>query len=481
MFRELDMDILVKLRGRNGTFEGSWIIRRGQQWVVIGPNGAGKTFLALLISGELPPVGVELTVAEEIEESISLVTFSQQEFLASKSWLQARWHAGIDTPSETVREFLSYEGVNDINPFEIRENDASEQRAFSLKRSKTLTLLGLAPLLRRPTMQLSNGEIRKLLLARALLQSPSLMILDDPFAGLDVNTRKLLHQVIVALAAEGLPMIVTVRRPDEIPPSTTHILSLKQMQIVDKRRYTPKKRRINPGTSAANTHVCCEMASAKEPVVEMRNVTIRYGSQVVIDKLNWTVRRGEKWLLKGPNGSGKTTLFSLITGDNPRAYAYDISVFGHPRRPGIPLFEIRRRIGHVSPEIQCHFDTDMSSLDAALSGRIGKDGESVPIRRTDRQSAAKLLTQMGLGTGIHKPLFELSPGQIRLVLIARALLPNPELLLLDEPCLNLDTPSRRLVLKMLARLLKSNKTQSIILTAHHPDDVPRGISHILSI
>jgi len=330
-------------------------------------------------------------------------------------------------------------------------------------------------------MQLSNGEIRKLLLARALLRSPSLLILDDPFAGLDVRTRKLLHQVIAALAEEDLPMIVTVRRPDEIPPSTTHILSLKRMRIVDKRRYTVKKRDISSGAAAANTHVCRESPSPKKPVVEMRDVTIRYGRQAVIDNLNWTVRQGEKWLLKGPNGSGKTTLFSLITGDNPRAYACDISVFGHPRRTGESLFEIRRRIGHVSPEIQCHFDTDMSSLDAALSGRIGKDGERAPIGRADRHSAKELLTRMGLSTEIHRPLFELSAGQIRLVLVARALLPNPELLLLDEPCLNLDTPSRRLVLKMLAHLLRSNTRQSVILSAQPPDDVPRGISHILSI
>ena len=130
------METLVRLLGKDGEFEGSWIIRPGQQWVVMGPNGAGKTFLALLISGELPPVGVDLTVAEDIEENVGLMTFSQQEFLASKSWLQARWHAGIDTPSETVREFLSYEGVNDINPYEIRENDAAARRKFSLRRSK---------------------------------------------------------------------------------------------------------------------------------------------------------------------------------------------------------------------------------------------------------------------------------------------------------------------------------------------------------
>jgi molybdate transport system ATP-binding protein len=475
------MDALVRLRGGSGRFEGSWTVRRGQQWVVMGPNGAGKTFLALLISGAIPPIGMELTVAEEIEPNVGLVTFSQQELLALKSWLQARWHSGIDTPSETVREYLSYEAVHDINPFEVRAHDAAERRAFSSKRSKTAALLGLTPLLKQPILRLSNGETRKLLLARALLKSPALLILDDPFAGLDAGARETLHQIITALAADGLPMIVTVRRPDEIPPSTTHILSLKRMRIAGRRRHAPAKIPAASDAGIADNDPSGETDAHEESVVQLRNVTIRYGRRVVIDRLSWTVRRGEKWLLKGPNGSGKTTLLSLITGDHPGAYAHDIRVFGRPRRPGESVFEIRRRIGHVSPEIQCHFDTRRTSLDAALSGRVGKYGGHVPIRRADRQSAAELLARMGLSAEIHTPLYQLSPGQMRLVLIARALLPEPELLLLDEPCLNLDTASRRLVLEMLARLLKTNKTQSVILTAHHPGDVPRGIRHILSL
>jgi len=167
------MDALVRLRGTTGAFRGSWTIRRGQQWAVRGPNGGGKTCLALLISGGVPPVGIDLALAEEVEENAGIVTFAQQESLASKSWLQARWHSGIDGPPETVREFLSYETVNGIHPFEVRDDDSAARRAFSALRSKTMDLLGLKPLLKRPVLALSNGEVRKLLLARALLGSPS--------------------------------------------------------------------------------------------------------------------------------------------------------------------------------------------------------------------------------------------------------------------------------------------------------------------
>ncbi len=475
------MDALVRLRGTTGAFQGSWIIRRGQQWAVQGPNGGGKTYLALLISGGIPPVGIDLALAEDIEENVGIVTFAQQELLASKSWLQARWHSGIGTPSETVREFLSYETVNDIHPFAVRDDDSAARRAFLVLRSKTVDGMDLKPLFKHPVQALSNGEIRKLLLARALLKSPSLLILDDPFAGLDPNARRRLHEVIAELAAEGLPMIVTVRRVSEIPPSTTHVLSVSGMRVVGKRRYAPKIGAADSGAGALHARIERDTSGTLEPVVEMRNVTIRYGGRTVLDRLNWSVGRGEKWLLRGPNGSGKTTLFSLITGDNPGAYACDIRIFGRPRRPGESIFEIRRRIGHVSPEIQCHFDAGMSALDAALSGRTNRYGERLPTRRSDRQAAVELLSRMGLGAEIHKPLLELSPGQRRMVLIARAMLPGPELLLLDEPCLNLDISSRRFVLKMLARMLKFDAEQSVILTAHNPDDIPSGIWKVLSL
>ena len=186
-------------------------------------------------------------------------------------------------------------------------------------------------------------------------KSPGLLVLDDPFAGLDVDARANLQDALARLAAEGLPMILMVRRADEIPSFATHMLVLKDMRIARRRRLHKKNAKKKPrhfplSLQAANA------APSGQPIIEMRDVTVRYGRRVVLDRLNWTVRRGERWLLTGPNGSGKTTLLSLITGDNPTAYAHDIRVFGHARGPGQSIWSVRRRIGHVSTEIQCHFD-----------------------------------------------------------------------------------------------------------------------------
>jgi molybdate transport system ATP-binding protein len=188
-----------------------------------------------------------------------------------------------------------------------------------------------------------------------------------------------------------------------------------------------------------------------EPIVEFHDVTVRYGRRTVLDRLDWTVRAGERWLVVGPNGSGKTTLLSLITGDNPAAYATDVRVFGHPREPGESLWPIRRRIGQVSPELQCFFDPSVGVLEAVLSGRFNDSGGALRPTRAVRAEARGWLVELGLGDAERARFGELSAGLQRLVLLARALLPHPDLLLLDEPCLNLDEASRRRVLSTLGR------------------------------
>ena len=216
-------------------------------------------------------------------------------------------------------------------------------------------------------------------------------------------------------------------------------------------------------------------------MVEIRNLTIRYGKRTLLHRLDWVVRKGERWLLTGANGSGKTTLLSLITGDNPAAYGHDIRVFGHPRAPGRSIWAIRKHIGQVSPEIHCHFDTSMSVLDAVLSGRFDDDGGIRPARTADRKAAWTLLAEMGLTEDARRPLRSLSPGRQRLVLTARAILPKPKLLILDEPCQNLDVAARKMLLQMLSKLLRKHVIETAILTAHHPEDVPRGFSQLLCL
>jgi molybdate transport system ATP-binding protein len=485
---------VFELRGKPDAafFAGaSWRFRRGEQWIVTGPNGSGKSRLAALLAGEIPARGVEIAFGEGVEDRVALVTFAQQREQAAHGWLQSRWHWQDAGDAVTVRRFLSYDAVNEINPFEIRGAERAERRAFALRLRTVAGLFDLAPLRSRLTVQLSNGEMRRVLLARALLKRPALLVLDDPFAGLDPAMRERLKTALDRLARDGLPMVLMVRHGDEVPGCATHRLTLKEGLKFGSSKVLKLKKPENP-VSSMECPISKDGPTLALPhfrtlellpplVIELRNVTVRYGRRVVLDKLNWIVRAGERWLVAGPNGSGKTTLLSLITGDNPAAYANDVRVFGRSRVVGESLWPVRRRIGQVSPELQCYFDDALPCLDAVLSGRVDDQGELPRPTRAARAAAREWLRRFGLEGTERTPFGALSAGRQRLVLLARAMLPEPELLLLDEPCLNLDGASRRLVLGVLERLLKVRKTETVVCVAHRPDDVPRGFTRTLRL
>jgi len=477
-----------------GLFAGkAWRFRRGQQWAVMGPNGSGKSYLAALLAGEAPLRGVQLQFGEGVEDRVALASFAQQQEQAAHGWLQARWHWMDDDEALSVRAFLSYERVNDINPFEVLGGEAGERRAFARGLREASEIFRLKPLFGRCLAQLSNGEMRRVLLARALLKAPALLVLDDPFAGLDPEMRVRLQGALDRLAEQGLPLVLMLRHVDEIPSCVTHLLTLKDGRIEGQRRLLRRSsgrsahgsvRPPHAGAADRGRHggrASARVVGTGERVIELHNVTVRYGRRVVLNKLDWTVRAGERWLVAGPNGSGKTTLLSLITGDNPAAYANDVRVFGRAREPGESLWAIRCRIGQVSPEIQCFFDSGMSCLEAVLSGRFNREGNPMRATREAREAARDWLRTLGL-EGTEKTAFgALSAGNQRLVLLARAMLPQPDLLLLDEPCLNLDVASRRLVLGVLERLLRVRRDEAVICVAHRPDDVPRGFNQVLRL
>ncbi|MBP5320395.1 MAG: ATP-binding cassette domain-containing protein [Kiritimatiellae bacterium] len=446
----------------------------------MGPNGSGKSLLAAILADELPPRGVSITWRADVEGRVAMMSFSQQREQASTSWLQSRWHDLEEVEERRVADFLSYESVNGINPFEIREGDGAERRAFAARRKRWIARFRLGALLNHRLPQLSNGETRRFLLARTLLKDPKLLVLDDPFAGLDGAMREDLRSILNGLAAEGLGMVLMVRDESEIPACATHLLRLKALRF---QRKGPLPERVGRGGGAACWPITPQPVDpCRPPVVAFRKLTIRYGRRFLFDGLDWVVRQGERWLVVGPNGSGKTTLLSLITGDNPRAYGADLEVFGQAREPGGSLWAIRSRIGQVSPEIQCYFDgrvTLPAALFAEVCDRYGK-----PLRMTAARLAAaeRCLKELGISPARFGWRFDrLSAGEQRLVLLARALVTRPDLLLLDEPCLNLDAATRNRVLRVFEKVLADHPRMTVIYIAHRPGNVPRGLGHLLEL
>ena len=397
----------------------TWRFAPGTCRALVGTDGAAKSRICRMVAGEEPlPRGMSVELAEGMEGRVRLVSFAQQRAAAQKGgFLQARYHSLVDDagPGDTVADVLSFNRVFDVNPFEVGRSRRNERRAYAAARRQIAPLFRLDELKDRPFLALSNGETRRVLLARALLANPALLVLDDPCAGLDPARRDELKALLDELAAQGMALLVAVRHEDEIPSCVEEVVAMGGERRGERPR--PGKRPAVPGRDARLGPV----------VVELRDIRIAFGRRKLFDGFSWTVRRGERWVLCGPNGSGKTTLLSLITGDNPLAYANDVTVFGIRRGPGAELAKVRRRIGMVSPEQQAYLGLDADEL------------------------------------------------------LAAALRKKPDLLLLDEPCLNLDAAAALRLRARVARYLSAHPSCTAICVAHRPDDVPPGFARRLDL
>ena len=331
---------------------------------------------------------------EDLSGRIAAVSFAQHSALAQQvGWLQARWHEDGEL---TVTQFLSYDSVWEVNPFEVDARRPMTRKAFAQLRERTFRLLDLRRLARRACLALSNGEMRRVLLARALLKAPEMLILDDPAAGLDPVQREKLKNIIRALCRRRMAVAMSYRHADEVPGAD----SVKQ-------RIAPLPVRRNGGAS-----------SASRPMFEISGLTLAVGGRKLFDNFSWTVREGERWVLRGENGSGKSTLLSLVSGDNPFAYACDIKVFGKTRGKGVALADVRRRIGMAGAEMQAY---------------------------------------------LGKPPMEL---------LDEALLPGHDLLLLDEPFMNMSARDCALAKRKLSGYLRQHPSVAAILVSHRQDDIP---------
>jgi molybdate transport system ATP-binding protein len=221
----------------------------------------------------------------------------------------------------------------------------------------------------------------------------------------------------------------------------------------------------------------------KRPAFELarlRNATVRYGDTVILRNINWTVRAGESWALLGPNGSGKTTLLSLILGDNPQVYTNDIVVFGRPRGGGESVWEIKKHIGWVSPELHLHFNDSATCFEVVASGFYDTVGLFQPPTARQRTAARRCLARFQLLEFARAPLFSLSAGLQRMVLLARALVKRPRLLILDEPCQGLDSAHRNSFVRAVDALIRA-RAATIIYVTHRPDEIPPSIHHVLRL
>jgi len=468
----------------------NWIFHWHEHWAIVGANGSGKSLFADVLRNRLPLVYGDLVYHFPpppgliCEEAIGHVSFEERKAELRGTVVQSRWNSFDAEQGTTVRDYFSYERVMEINPFDVSRSHKAARLQFARRMGRAVRLFRLSGLHDRKLLTLSNGERQRVELARALCHPLKLLILDEPYIGLDAATRAHFHEALEHLMSTPVRVLLLTTRIEDLPAHITHLLCVRDCRVVEAGPCRPQQLgqgrvrqrpvRIGRACKPANPSTSCW---DRHPIIRLRNVTVRYGSTIILRDLNWTVYAGDSWALLGPNGSGKSTLLSLISGDNPQAYMNEVEVFGKRRGSGESIWELKKLIGWVSPELQLHFSERINCFDAVASGFRETIGLFKRLTPSQRATTRRWLRRFHLLVFAQTPLFALSAGLQRMVLLARALVKSPRLLLLDEPCQGLDEAHRNLIIETVDGLIRSGSITAIYVT-HRLEEIPPSIRQV---
>jgi molybdate transport system ATP-binding protein len=497
----------VRLGGARVLSSVSFALREGESWALLGPNGSGKSTLLRLLRGEVWPhhEGGGRRVfhldgaAEEspigVRERIGLVSAELQQEYVRRDWaLRAEavvrsgftdsvWPPEAATPAQTARI------------------------------AEVLATLGIAHLADRSVLELSSGEARRVLLARALAARPRLLFLDEPCHGLDAAARESFLGLVSQVVREGTPIVLATHRHDELVPEITKVAVMHggrilaqggREEVLHRHRARPppfdsaalrsgrtEEEGPAPGDgrparaqeedpfalSVGAKRRSRSALTAPRPLVSIEHADVRVDGRTVLHDLSWHVREGESWAVVGPNGAGKSTLLRLVVGDEQAMPGGKVRRLELGERASV--WEVKARVGIVSPELQARHRMDLVVDDVVASGFTASIGLDAPPSAAERARAAACLARAGVEHLAGRHIHALSYGELRKVLLARALVQDPELLVLDEPADGLDPESRASVLDTVQRLCESGT--HLVLVTHHEEDLVPAIDHVLEL
>lgn len=450
----------------------NWTIEEGQQWAVIGPNGAGKTLIADILQRKFALKEGEVTFGYEGSVSclVKSIAFKDIYSLADcrNSYYQQRWHSTETEDVPTIEDLLSEDaGSEDFH--------------------KALSLFGIEEFLPKKLIFLSSGELRKFLIVRTLLKRPRVLILDNPFIGLDASSRDVLIEMLSQMAKlKSVQVILLLSNPNDIPEMITHILPVKQRRCLpvcrrdDFLRKTeliadmfPSEGKNNPLLGAPFSLPVKEQEapSCHEVTFRMEQVSIKYGSRTILKELDWEVKNGEKWALYGPNGAGKSTLLSLIYADNPQSYANTLYLFDRKRGSGESIWDIKKRIGYVSPEMHLFYMENVPTLHIVGSGFFDSIGLYRKCTEEQQNIALEWMGVFGIEGLKDRSFLMLSSGEQRLALLARAFVKDPDLIILDEPLHGLDVSNKKKAAGIIEQFC-SRPGKTLIYVTHYLHELP---------
>lgn len=475
-------------------------IQTGEQWAIVGENGSGKSTLLEVLAGKWPVWRGKLThdygnvLLSKVAELVPSDYSFNRIIKSAAQYYQQRFHSFEAEIAPSVREVLTNQlkpvGTVDEHSVTLPPSGITEEDLLAITQ-----LLSIDHLLDRHFVTLSNGETRRMLLARSLLKKPKLLLLDNPFSGLDVHSREVLRRALAHLKEDGISVIL-VTSSVEIPDSVTHVLELKEGKTVNKtsKSFNDGKLADNrplqgdkiPAVSDLQSETKLQMdlqsihSNNFTLAVHLRNINVSYGGKKVLDTVNWQVKKGEKWALVGPNGSGKSTLLSILTADNPQRFANDYDLFDI-KRGGASMWDVKSKIGHVSPELHLYFPQETTVFKTIASGFF--DATGVYFRKLTEEQIQQtnvVAEWLNVSALLEKPFKNLSKGQQRLVLLARALVKNPPLLILDEPCQGLDFAAVE-HFKQVVDTVCDSPERTLIYVSHYHYEIPSCVSQTLRL
>jgi len=460
----------------------SFSIRPGEHWCVLGGNGAGKTSLAKLIRGELVRGRQYVEYAQYFDTATDLdtVSFEEQQRLWSLDNRHdiSEYNAEAKDQGTTVARLIS----PPANPGIVQQANVMEM----------LAMLELDQLLQRGIRFLSSGQVRKAMIARALLNKQAdrnrLLVLDDPLEAIDRQAQPVVRAFLQQWMNERDATLLLSRRESEVLPGITHLAIMEDLKIIeqgplDQVRTTDSYRRIANPQVTLTVDIPCQANEPgnsvdRQPPVHLNKVNADYGDIPVLDQVTWLMDVHHHTLIEGPNGCGKSTLLSLIDGENHKAYGQEVILFGVRRGSGESVWDIKSHFGVVSNEIHNKYVKGWRVLDVVVSGFYDSVGLYDDTGATQIETAERWLCCFSVEHLAREYFHEISFGQQRLILLARAMVKQPDVLILDEPCVGLDDYYRRLVLEFVDRIADQTPTQ-IIYVSHIEGEEPRCINQRL--
>ena len=469
--RRIDLD-----RGERPVLRDvQWSIKPGQRWLLIGGNGAGKTQLLKLISGAVWPTptdrelrryhwkGESYDQPAGILEEIAYVGAERQDRYEHYEWnFIARDVVGTGVTRTDIP-------MRDLT-------DAESKRVASL--FKKLQIEELAD---RRFLTLSYGERRLVLIARAMASAPKLLLLDEVANGLDVRNHARLMHWLGSTGKSDMPWIFATHRAPDVPDSMTHLLQLEQGRVLRSGALSAAKARALLKQDSREFLAPAGKRRTPRPrrrvLVSLTNADVHVDEAHILHGINMQVSAGDCWVVHGANGSGKSTLLRTIYGDH--GVASGGSIQRADIVPGVALEKFKLRTAYVAPHLQTWQAPKMPVMEVVASGRYASIGLNDAITASDRKHAERALRRFGMLGMKDRTMAQMSYGQARRVLFARAWAREPQLALLDEPFAGLDRATRADLARRLNTWLAEGG--SCVIATHHREEWPANTTHVLEI